>query len=321
MSKPSAAGLVAPPAPASPSTSPSGLADSLALGTPAASSAAQAWHVLRRNPVFWGSAAVIVLLVVVAVMPGWFTGKDPNLCLLSASRRPPHAGAWMGNDLQGCDVYARLVYGTRASLAVGALASAFTFVAGVFVGVLAGFYRGWVDAVLSRVTDVFFAVPFLLGAILIMVSMAPDPDEPVWRSIALVAATMAVLGWAPCARVCRSAVIAVRDVDYVQAARGLGAGSGRVLRVHILPSVITPALVLTTLMVGSFIAAEATLSFLGLGLRGSVITWGKSLAQAQDYAEISPHMVIFPSVVLVVAVLAFVLAAQALRDAFDPKAR
>ncbi len=286
-----------------------------------ASLTAQAWRHLRRNPLFWISSALVVGLVVMAVMPGWFTSKDPALCVLAQSRHTPHAGAWLGNDLQGCDIYARLVYGTRASLAVGALAAMFTFAVGVLTGLVAGYYGGWLDAVLSRLADVFFAIPFLLGAILIMVSLAPAPGEPAWKSIGLVAATLAVLGWPPCARVCRSAVIAVRDMEYVRAARGLGAGTPRILRVHVLPSVITPALVMTTLMVGGFIAAEATLSFLGLGLRGSVITWGKSLSEAQDYAEVSPHMVIFPSVVLSVAVLAFVALAEALREAFDPKAR
>lgn len=300
-----------------PSTAQSELVDVVAAG----SARQQAWRQLARNPVFWVSAGVVALLLVVALWPSWFTGTDPTLCLLSNSRQPPRAAAWLGNDIQGCDVYAQLVYGTRASLAVGALASALTFVVGLVLGLLAGYFGGWVDAVLSRITDVFFAVPFLLGAILIMVSMAPDPGERQWKSIALVAATMAALGWSANARVCRSAVIAVRDMEYVRAATGLGAGPLRVVWRHILPSVLTPALVMTTLMIGGFIAAEATLSFLGLGLRGEVISWGKALAQAQDYAEVAPHMVIFPSIALSVSVLAFVVLAETLREAFDPKVR
>ncbi len=277
------------------------------------------WARLCRRPVFWAASAVIVLLVVVALAPGLFTERDPSYCDLALSRRGPGDGAYFGYNLQGCDLYARTVYGARASVVVGICATAAVVVIGGLVGTSAGYFGGWTDAVLSRVTDVFFGVPLLLGALVVLVAFPSDGSTPGWQTTGKVVLTLAALGWTTVARLARSAAIQVKRADYVTVARAAGGGHGLVLRRHVLPSVVTPVLAWATMAVGGFIAVEATLSFIGIGLQPPVISWGTEISEAQPYIRQSPHMLLFPSTFLSVTVLAFVVLGDAVRDALDPR--
>jgi oligopeptide transport system permease protein len=273
-----------------------------------------AWRLLRRNPLFIAPAAVVVLFALVALFPGLFTGADPRACDLSDSLRRPSARHWFGFDLQGCDYYARVVYGARVSMTVGIATVAATVVVAVVLGSASGYYGGILDAAVARLTDVWFALPTVLGAIVIL-SVLGEKDLP---QLVLV---LVVFGWPTMTRLMRSSVLAAREMEYVAAARALGAGDGRLLFRHILPNAIAPVVVYATIKVGIIIAAEATLSFIGLGIQLPAISWGLMIASAQTRVLTAPHLLLFPGLFLSVTVLAFILLGDALRDAFDPRLR
>ncbi|WP_026875054.1 ABC transporter permease [Jiangella gansuensis] len=290
-------------------------------GEKARSLAGDAWRDLRRSPIFLISAVIIAILVVMAVVPSLFTNADPNRCLLENSRGGPSAQAWFGYDLQGCDVYARTVYGARASILVGVFTTIGVAVLGGIIGMLAGYHGGWADSLLSRLTDIFFGIPLLLGAIIVLATFPSTVGTPAWQTIGKVVMALSVLGWTSVARIMRSTVIQIKHADYVQAAKALGGGSRRILLRHILPNAVAPVIVYSTIVLGVFVALEATLSFLGIGLQAPVISWGIAIDQAQTYVRQSPHMLLFPSAFLSVTVLAFIMLGDAVRDAFDPKLR
>jgi oligopeptide transport system permease protein len=283
--------------------------------------AGDAWQDLRRSPLFVVSAAIIVVLIAMAVVPGLFTSRDPQDCDLALSRQAPSGSAWFGYDLQGCDMYARTIYGARASILVGVLTTIGVAVVGSVVGMLAGYHGGRLDAVLSRVTDMFFAVPMLLGAIIVLATFPSDVHTPAWQTIGKVVLALGLLGWTTVARLMRSTVIQVKQADFVNAARGLGAGSQRILLRHVVPNAMAPVIVYATIVLGVFVVLEATLSFLGIGLQAPVISWGIAISEARTYVRQSPHMLLFPGIFLSVTVLAFIMLGDAVRDAFDPKLR
>ena len=283
--------------------------------------ASDAWHDLRRRPLFLISVALIAFLLVLAAFPQLFTSADPTAGDLARSRQAPSAQAWFGYDLLGRDVFARTIYGTRVSIIVGILATTLTVLIGGSFGLLAGFYGGWIDGLVSRVTDVFFGLPFVLGAIVILSTFRETVGGGAVGITALVVLTMAVLSWPVTMRIMRSAAIAARDQDYVRAARALGARPTRVIWRHMLPNCLAPVLVYATIALGAFIGTEATLSFLGIGLREPVVSWGVMISEARDYLRVAPHLLLFPAAFLAVTVLAFVMLGDAVRDAFDPKGR
>lgn len=280
-----------------------------------------AWRDLRRRPLFLIAGAVIMLMVVMAVFPGWFTSVDPGHQDLDFSRQPPSGDAWFGYDLQGRDVYARVVYGARWTLLVGVAASVLTVVIGAFFGILAGFFGGWVDGVLSRIGEVFFGLPFVLGAIVILSLVRNAQIRGALPIVLAVVSSIAVLSWPVAMRIMRSAAIAAKQQDYVKAARALGASSSRIIFKHMLPNCLAPVLVYGTIALGAFIGAEATLSFLGIGLRDPAVSWGVMISDARNYVRVAPHILLFPAGFLTVTVLAFVMLGDAVREALDPKLR
>ncbi|NES31151.1 ABC transporter permease subunit [Micromonospora terminaliae] len=290
------------------------------IGAPqrARSLAGDAWRDLRRNPIFWVSLALVVVAAAMAAVPSLFTANDPRDCLLSRQHAGPSGGAVFGYDFQGCDVYARAVYGTRASLLVGALAALATGVIALVVGMLAGYFGGWVDAVLSRVIDIVLGIPLLLAAIVLLKRLSTSSDNVRLFAVIFV---LAVLGWTTAARVIRSSVITAKEQDYVSAARMLGASNGRIMWRHILPNALAPAIVVLTIALGSFIAAEATLSFLGIGLKAPTISWGQDIDTGRIHMREAATPLIVPSAFLALTVLAFIMLGDAIRDAFDPKLR
>jgi oligopeptide transport system permease protein len=284
---------------------------------------ANAWIELRRNPMFWISAFLIVVFVVMAAFPQLFTDKDPTFADLTKARQPPSPEAPFGYDTQGYDVYARTIYGARSSILVGVFTTLFTLVFGSLMGIISGFFGGGIDAVLSRIGDIFFAIPLLLGGILVLYTFPSDLDTPYLVVVFKVVIAMAIVGWPNLARLMRSSVLQVKPNDYVQAARALGASPSRIIFSHILPNSLAPVIVVSTINLGAFIAVEATLSFLGIGLQPPAISWGLSISQASGIGmiRIAPHMLLFPSLFLVLTVLAFIMLGDAIRDALDPKLR
>ncbi|ORW31493.1 peptide ABC transporter permease [Mycobacterium paraense] len=272
------------------------------------------WRKLRRRPKFVVAAALIALIVVVALFPALFTGIDPGYADPSQSLLPPSAAHWFGTDLQGHDIYARTVYGARASLTVGLGATLLVFVVGGALGALAGFYGGWVDAVVSRITDVFFGLPLLLAAIVIMGVMH---HRRVWTVVAI----LALFGWPQVARVARGAVLEVRASDYVVAAKALGLTDFQTLIRHVLPNALGPVFAVCTLAFGVFIVTEASLSYLGVGLPASVVSWGGDINLAQSRLRSGSPILFYPAGALAITVLAFMMMGDALRDALDPGSR
>ena len=223
---------------------------------------------------FWISLALIVVFLVMAAFPQLFTNNDPYLADLAKAREAPSADAGFGRDGQGYDVYARTVYGARASILVGLFATLFTLV----VGSLDRHHRrlpgGWVDAVLSRIGEIFLGIPLLLGGILFLYVFPSDLDTPFLIVVGKVALVLGLLGWPSIMRLMRSSVLQVKPNDYVQAARALGASPTRIIGCHILPNSLASVIVVSTINLGAYISVEATLSFLGIGLQPPAISWG-----------------------------------------------
>lgn len=274
-----------------------------------------AWRYLRTNPLFLIGLLIMVVMVSMALFPTVFArGVDPLDCDLSLSRQRPSAAHWFGMDLQGCDYYANVVHGARTSVAIGVLTVIGVLIIGVLIGAVAGYFGGWADAVLARLTDVFFGIPLFLGA---MILLTVSPHRSVWTvSLALI-----VFGWMTAMRLVRSSVVAIRESDYVLAAQALGASSGRILLRHILPNALAPVLIYATIAVGTFISAESALTYLGIGLQAPEISWGLQINVAQSLIGSSPHLLFFPALFLSLTVLGFILLGDALRDALDPKRR
>lgn len=272
------------------------------------------WAGLRRRPQFVAAAALILLILAAAAFPALFTAADPEYADPAQSLLPPSAAHWFGTDLQGHDIYARTVYGARASVTVALGAALAVFVVGGALGALAGFYGGWVDAVVSRITDVFFGLPLLLAAIVLMQVLH---QRTVWTVIAI----LALFGWPQIARIARGAVLEVRAADYVLAARALGMNNFQILLRHALPNALGPVVAVSTLALGLFIVTEATLSYLGIGLPASVVSWGGDISVAQTRLRSGSPILFYPAGALAVTVLAFMMMGDALRDALDPASR
>lgn len=279
---------------------------------------ADAWRKLRRRPLFIISALMILAITVVALFPGLFTSVAPNDgCTLANSDGNPTAGHPFGFTFQGCDIYSRVIHGTQASLTVGFLSVLCVLVLGVTLGAVAGYYGGWVDSVLARLGDIFFALPLILGALVITQLPAFRDNKGVWTVVMVIA----LLAWPQMARITRGAVIEVRNADFVTAARALGVSRVGALVRHVLPNALAPIIVLATLDLGIFIVAEATLSFLGIGLPQSIMSWGNDIAGAQSSIRTKPEILLYPAAALSITVLSFIMLGDAVRDALDPKSR
>ncbi|MGO1320982.1 MAG: ABC transporter permease, partial [Galactobacter sp.] len=234
-----------------------------------------AWTAMRKRWLTWVCLALIFIIVLIAVIPGVFATINPvqTPCrLINSLEMPGDNGHLLGTDAQGCDIYSRVVYGTRTSVTVGLLATIMATVIGGIIGAIAGYYGGWLDSVVSRLGDIFFAIPSVLGAVVVM-SVVP------WdRNVMTLALTLAVFGWPQVARIMRGAVLTSKQADYVMSAVALGVSKGKVLLRHVVPNALAPVIVIATVSLGTFIVAEATLSFLGIGLGDSTISWGADIS-------------------------------------------
>jgi oligopeptide transport system permease protein len=276
---------------------------------------ADAWRQLRRRPIFIISGILIVILALLAIWPGLFTRADPRACNLADSLLRPSGEHWFGTDVQGCDYYARTIWGARVSITIGVLVTAASTLIAVALGSIAGYYGGIVDTLIARLTDIWFAIPTILGGIVILRSIFST------RGLLQVSLVLVVLGWPTMLRLVRSAVMATKEMDYVDAARALGVRSFRIIRRHILPNAMAPVIVYATITVGVIISAEAALSFLGVGLQLPAISWGLMISVAQNRILTAPHLLLFPGAFLSVTVFSFILMGDALRDALDPRLR
>ena len=276
------------------------------------------WRTVRRRPLFWICSVVIMVLAVLSLLPGFFAGLfgsgDPYDCDITLSGMPPEQGHAFGFDLQGCDIYTNVIYGTRTSLSIGVLTTALALAIAFVIGTIAGYYGGWLDSVLARITDIFLGFPFILGAVIVLNSTGE-------RTVLTVSGVLALFSWPTLARLVRTSVRQVRDADFVQGALAMGFTTRRILLRYILPNTIGPALVVAAIMVGGVIVAESTLTFLGVGLQAPSVSWGLQLASAQSQFQEYPHMLLFPGLFLSVTVISVIALGDLLRDTLDPRNR
>ncbi len=274
---------------------------------------AEVWARLRRDTRARIGLLVVVLLLLVALLAPLLSRHDPIRGDLLNQLQPPSGEHWMGTDVQGRDVWARLVYGARISLAVGLISQSIALAIGLTLGLIAGYYGRWIDDLVMRLADVTLAFPTLLLLIAMVAALQP--------SLLVVFVTVGIVGWAGMARLVRGQVLVVRQLEYVQAARALGTPDGRIIARHVLPNVIAPVVIATTLGMAGAIMAEAALSFLGLGVQPPTPSWGAMIADGRDLAQLrsSPWTSLFPGLAIGMTVLGFNLLGDALRDALDPR--
>lgn len=273
------------------------------------------WTRLARDPRAVIGIGVVALIVLLAAAAPLVARHDPLAIDLMRQLRGPSAEHWLGTDVQGRDVWARLVFGARISLAVGLLSQGIALVLGVALGLVAGFYGKWIDEVVMRLADVTLAFPTLLLLVAMVAALQP--------SLGVVLVTIGVVGWAGMARLVRAQVLVVRQLEYVQALRALGARDFRIVMRHVLPNVVAPVVIASTLGVAGAIMAEAALSFLGLGVAPPTPSWGAMIAEGRDLTQLrnAPWTSLFPGLAIGAAVLGFNLLGDALRDAMDPRFR
>ena len=274
---------------------------------------AEVWSRLWRDTRARIGLIVIGLLLLAALLAPLLARHDPIRGDLLRQLQPPSAEHWMGTDVQGRDVWARLVYGARISLAVGLISQSIALAIGLTLGLVAGYFGRWIDDLVMRLADVTLAFPTLLLLIAMVAALQP--------SLLVVFVTVGIVGWAGMARLVRGQVLVVRQLEYVHAARALGTPDHRIIARHVLPNVIAPVVIATTLGMAGAIMAEAALSFLGLGVQPPTPSWGAMIADGRDLSQLrsSPWTSLFPGLAIGVTVLGFNLLGDALRDALDPR--
>ncbi|CAH1654434.1 ABC transporter permease [Chelatococcus asaccharovorans] len=267
----------------------------------------------------WIGLALLAAVILIVVLAPLFGLPDPVRNNLRGRFVPPSFNFLdltrypLGGDHLGRDLFSRIVYGGRVSLAIGALAVGLGGVIGVIVGLFAGFYKGWVDRVLMRLVDVQLSIPLMLLALLVVAALGPSLQNLI--------IVLALTSWVRYARVVRGQVLAVREREFVQSAYAIGVGNLRIIFVHILPNVLTPVLVIATLELARVIILEAGMSFLGLGVQPPWPSWGRMLAEGRNYMGTYPEVSVFPGLALFITALAVNLSGDWLRDRLDPKLR
>jgi peptide/nickel transport system permease protein len=268
---------------------------------------------LRSSLGRWGFGLTFLLLIVALAAP-WLAPYDPTAQNLPARLVPPTAAHWMGTDELGRDILSRIIYGTRVSMLVSVSVVFGAGIIGLAIGSVAGYFGGWFDRLVNVVLiNAFLSFPGILLAIAFAAFLGPGLDKVI---LALV-----VTGWAGYARLARAQVLQAKEMEYVLAARSLGASHTRILIRHLLPNIVQPLLVQATIAMAGAILAESTLSFLGVGVLAPMPSWGAMLNDARGHLFDAPHLVIFPALAVMIAVLAFNLLGDALRDWMDPRMR
>jgi len=273
----------------------------------------RAWRKLRRRRSALLGLGIVVGFIVLALGAAWIAPQDPIATSWGAIRKAPSAEHWFGTDEIGRDVLSRVVWGTQASLLAGVVSVSISLLLGVPIGLLAGFLGGWVDALISRVTDAFLACPFLILAIAMAAFLGPSLSNAM-IAIGISATPIFV-------RLTRAQVLNVKVEDYVEAARAVGNPPWRIALRHVLPNILAPLTVQATLAIAGAVIAEASLSFLGLGQQPPAPSWGSMLNTAKNYVDNAPWMAIWPGVSIFALVLSFNLLGDGLRDALDPRQR
>lgn len=268
------------------------------------------WKRFRANRAAMVSLVFLVLLVLAAIFAPWiarysYTERSGQF------RQGPSSAHWFGTDTIGRDVFSRVLYGARISLRVGVLATTISLTIGLLLGATAGFFGGIIDAVVMRLTDVFLAVPYVVLAVAIASVLGAGENT--------VILVLGFTGWLGICRIVRSSFLALKQLEYVEAARVLGYSRRRIMFRHMLPNALQPIIVYGTIAVGSVILAEAALSFLGVGPQAPTPAWGLMVSEGKSLLAVAPHLLFFPGAAIFLTVLSLVFMGDGLRDALDPK--
>ncbi|SDC30381.1 MULTISPECIES: nickel transporter permease [unclassified Candidatus Frackibacter] len=269
-----------------------------------------AWRRLKKNKMAMVGLGVIGLLVIIAIFAPYIAPHDPLKVDLMNSLQPPSDEFPLGTDRLGRGIFSRIIYGARISLRVGLITQSIALVIGITLGALAGYYGGWVDEIISYLINVFLAFPFLLFAIAIMATLGPGINN--------VFLALAIVSWPGLARIVRGQVMSIREEEYVEAVKSLGANDVRIIFKHLIPNCMAPIIVTVTLGVASAILSEAGLSFLGLGAQPPTPSWGLMLSGGRSFIRSNPGMMIYPGLAIMITVLGLNLFGDGLRDVLDP---
>lgn len=282
-------------------------------------SLADFWRRFRKNRLAVIGGVVLLMIIVMGLSAPWIAPHDPTVPSFRNRFAPPawmEGGSWehpLGTDQLGRDLLSRIIWGARASLKVGAVVIAFATVVGIFMGLVSGYYGGWVDVVIQRLSDILLAFPYLVLAIALMAVMGPGFGNLI---LALV-----YKEWVTPARIVRGEILAAKNAEYVEAARAVGAGDAHIMWREILPNTMSSVIVVSTLRVAWVILMEASLSFLGLGVQPPDPAWGSMIAQGREYIFSSWWLATFPGIAILLTVLGINLLGEGLRDALDPRLR
>jgi len=269
------------------------------------------WKRFRVNRFAMAGGAVVIALFVFSWLAPHVSPYNPDDLDLYNVLMPPSMAHWFGTDELGRDVFTRVIFGARISLKVGFVAVGIAAVIGTVLGLVAGFYGGWIDNILMRLVDIMLCFPtfFLILAVIAML------EPSIWYIMIIIGLT----GWMGVARLVRAEVLSIRELDYVTAARALGARDARIIFRHILPNALSPVLVSATLGVAGAILTESALSFLGIGVQPPTPSWGNILTSGKDYLEFAWWLSLFPGLAILVTVLSYNLLGEGIRDALDPR--
>ncbi len=271
---------------------------------------------LRKNPAAAVSAAMIAAMVLGSILAPWLAGHGFDAVDRNHVLAGPMQGHLLGTDNQGQDIWARLLFGARVSLAIGIVVEGIEVLIGVMLGLLAAYKGGIWDTVLMRVTDAMFAFPDLLFAILLVGILRPTSP---FAGFMTVFVALALVNWPSMARIVRGQALALRDREFVEAARAIGVPDRQILLRHLLPNMLSPILVAATVDIANVVLAEATLSFLGIGIQPPYPSWGRMIADSLPYLRSAPMLLVYPALALAALVLSFNFLGDALRDALDPR--
>jgi ABC-type dipeptide/oligopeptide/nickel transport system permease subunit len=269
------------------------------------------WSRLKKNYLALLGLAIIIFLILTAVFAPLIAPYDPLKPNFSVSLEKPSFKHFFGTDILGRDIFSRIVFGSRISLIVGIVAVGIMVILGIFLGGIAGYFEGFIDTIIMRMADVFFAFPYVLGSIAIMTVLGPGIQN--------IFIAIGILGWSYIARIFRATILSVKRNEYIEAAKALGAGDFRIMTKHILPNSIAPVVVYSTMSVGGAVIAEAALSFLGLGVQPPTPAWGYMLSESLGYIFTAPWLIYFPGIAIIITVLGFILLGDGLRDALDSR--
>ena len=283
---------------------------------------AEAWRRFRRHRLALAGTVLLSLMALAVLLGPWLWNVPINVIDFGAKLKGPSLGHPLGTDDLGQDLLARMLYGGRISLAVGVASMLVAILAGVVIGAIAGISRGWVDAALMWVTDLFLSLPQLPMLLLVIYLFRDSLKQLVGPEVGIFLLIVAVIGafrWMPAARLVRAQFLSLREKEFVEAARALGATPARQVVRHILPNALGPVIVAATIDVAAAIIFESTLSFLGLGFPPDIPSWGRLLYDAKDYLDVAPHWALIPGGAIFLTVLSISYMGDGMRDALDPR--